>query len=347
MSKRSELLKSIAATVADYRKGEVPPRTPDLIEGWVQQFPATIQDPLLKVLNDVFGKSYISRDNFKAFLTGLASTDKVSPGHKPADFWRKANILSIQLGGNSQKEILATFDEVLQKTHRFRLADTGSKDGDFIYLDDCIGTGTRVRTDVCKWLETEAPKQVKLHVITPVLYAGSWWIDAKIQETAAANGKTVSLQKWRLDKFKMENRLAFRNTSDVLWPTAIPSDPDVQAYAKYLQDLGHPVTLRIPGNPGASGIFKNDAERILLEQAFLIRGCQIRQECSNLPDRARPLGFHNLECLGFGSMFVTYRNCPNNCPLALWVQQAEYQALLPRKTNTQTADENLLKELLG
>jgi hypothetical protein len=346
MNNRRCRLETLAEIIADYRSGEVAPRTPDLIDEWLQQFPAPIQDQMLKALVHVFRKTYISRDVFKAFLMALASTDKLSPGCEPVDYWKKVNLLDIQQGGNSQKEILKTFDEVLQETHGFGLTDTGSEDGDFVYIDDCIGTGNRVRWDLCAWMKGDIPEQVNLHVITPILYMGSWWIDKKLQETATANGKKISLHKWRLEDFEMENRLGKRNTSDVLWPTAIPNDTDVQAYANHLDSLGHAAVLRNPGNPGASGIFKDDSDRILLEQAFLVRGCQIRRECGNLPDRARPLGYHNLDCFGFGSMFVTYRNCPNNCPLALWVQQAVYPALFPRKTNTQTADENFMKEFI-
>ena len=54
----------------------------------------------------------------------------------------------------------------------------------------------------------------------------------------------------------------------------------------------------------------------------------------------KPLGY-SLFDPGFGSMFVTYRNCPNNCPLALWYGNPEYPSnhpfsrwypLFPRKT---------------
>ena len=38
-------------------------------------------------------------------------------------------------------------------------------------------------------------------------------------------------------------------------------------------------------------------------------------------------------------MFVTYRNCPNNCPLALWIEQDDFPALFPRKTNAEVFDE--------
>ena len=40
--------------------------------------------------------------------------------------------------------------------------------------------------------------------------------------------------------------------------------------------------------------------------------------CPNLNVYQRPLGNMVLEALGFGSLHVTFRNCPNNCPLAFW-----------------------------
>lgn len=338
-----KLMQSIANNIADYRQGEIPPRTPELISEWLQQFPAAVHDSLIQALAYVFSKTYISQNAFKAFLKALASTDKLSSGSKPRDYWQQANLLCIQQGGNSQNEILKIFDEVLRETHGYSLVDTGSDEGDYIYLDDCIGTGNRVRWDVCGWLETDTPSQITLHIITPILYSGSWWIDAKIKETAEANNKNVSLHRWRLDDFDMENRLARRNISDVLWPTEIPDNSDVKAYTEHLEKKGRPVVLRKPGHSKYK-IFKDDAQKIFLEQVFLVRGCQIRQECSNLPDNARPLGYHNLDCLGFGSMFVTYRNCPNNCPLALWVQQAEYPSLFPRKTNRDTETERLIEK---
>lgn len=344
---RKDNLESLSKIISDYRQGEVNPRTPELIDAWLEQFPNSLQEPILEALTEILPKTYISRDVFKEFLEALAINKKISPGTPSEDYWKQVNLLSIQQGGNSQTDILSIFDEVLQETHGFSLTDTGSEEGDYIYLDDCVGTGSRVRSDICSWLETDTPNKMKLHIITPILYQGSWWIDRKIEETAKANKKTLTIKKWRLDDFEMENRRGYRNTSDVLWPTEIPDISAVQAYAKWLEGKGYPVTLRQQLEKFTSKIFKNEEQRNLLEQAFLTRGCQIRQECTSLPDHARPLGYHNLDCFGFGSMFITYRNCPNNCPLALWVQQAEYPALFPRKTNTQTANEKFFKKFFS
>ena len=54
-----------------------------------------------------------------------------------------------------------------------------------------------------------------------------------------------------------------------------------------------------------------------MESELLIAGVSIRDLSQNPKDILPPLAFGPFG-LGFGSMLVTFRNCPNNCPLALW-----------------------------
>jgi len=341
---RLELLSTLAETVQDYQLDRDQPRTPDLIEAWLEQFPETVRDPLLEALVHVLPSTYISRARFEEFLDAIALSESIAGQASPADFWRSANLLNIQQGGSSQKEILVLFDQTLRRTHGFNLAETGSEQGDFIYLDDCVGNGSRLRRDVTDWLPTALARNIRLHVITPILFtASSRWVRDGLRDAAQAAGKTISLTNWRIESLQMENRPEFRNDCDVLWPTTLPENEDVRAYADFLSQQGYPPQLRGAGSPGTRGIFATDAQKQMLEEAFLIRGCEIRREQVNLPPSERPLGFTGLRTFGFGSMFVTYRNCPNNTPLAFWVSQDDYPALFPRKTNTETATENLLR----
>lgn len=45
-------------------------------------------------------------------------------------------------------------------------------------------------------------------------------------------------------------------------------------------------------------------------------------------------------------LILTYRNCPNNAPLAFWVD-APWYPLFPRTTNTQTAMRRMFANLTG
>jgi len=238
--------------------------------------------------------------------------------------------------------LLALFSEQLEEEHGFGIDDCGQGDEVFIYLDDGIFTGNRVRRDLENWIRDHAPAQAKVHVICIAQHSGGqYYASGKIQDAIRASGKTIGITWWRA--IELEDRRAYSATADVLRPTAIPNDPAVQAHVAAMR---YPPTLRAAGNPGAAGLFSSDAAKILLEQEFLKAGVHIRQICPNLGDTQRPLGHMTLETLGFGSLIVTYRNCPNNAPLAFWVD-APWYPLFPRTTNTQTAVRRMFASLTG
>ena len=54
MNERDSLLASIADTIKDYRKSEIPEPTPDHVNRWVSQFGTDVQCYLLRELDHVF-----------------------------------------------------------------------------------------------------------------------------------------------------------------------------------------------------------------------------------------------------------------------------------------------------
>lgn len=341
MSQRTDLLASIANTIQDYRDGSLPQPIPDHVDRWVQQFDAAVQLPILQEIDHVLKKIYFSKDDVAKFLRGAMRTQKLT-GEKPDRFWRSANFLDIQGGGSSQTDMLALFSEQLEDEHGFGIDDCGQGDEVFIYLDDGIFTGNRVRRDLENWIRDHAPVQATVHVICIAQHSGGqFYASREIQKVIQTAGKKVGITWWHA--IELEDRKTYSATSDVLRPTEIPNDPAVQAYVAAMK---YQPTLRTAGNPGTANLFSSDAAKILLEQEFLKAGVRIRQTCPNLGDTQRPLGHMTLETLGFGSLIVTYRNCPNNAPLALWVD-APWYPLFPRTTNTQTAVRRMFADLTG
>ena len=341
MSQRSDLLSSIASTIQDYHGGSLPQPIPDHVEHWVQQFDAAMQLPILQEIDHVLKNIYFSKKNVSQFMRGVIRTQKLI-GNDADQFWHNANFLDIQGGGNSQTDMLALFSEQLSNELGFGIDGCGRGGDVFIYLDDGIYTGNRVRRDLEGWVRDLAPAQAKLHVICIAQHSGGqYYANSKIQEVIRASGKKIDITWWHA--IELEDRRAYSATSDVLHPTAIPNDPAVLAYVAAMQ---YPPTLRTAGSPGAAGLFSSDAAKILLEQEFLKAGVHIRQNCPNLGATQRPLGHMTLETLGFGSLIVTYRNCPNNAPLAFWVD-APWYPLFPRTTNTQAAVRRMFAGLIG
>ena len=326
MSARSSLLASIANTIKDYRKGEIPEPTPDHVDRWISQFDPDVHVPMLQELNHVFKQIYLSRDKAKQSIAGIVD-------HYSCDFWRDSHILDIQQKGNSQAEIRELVCQHLRERWGSDISFQGSLNGDYIYLDDAIFTGRHVINDLSVWIRDQAPERAKIHILVFAFYTlGEYWIN--INKKKLQSGKQIDIRVHYIPRLirKLENRLSYRDKSVVLWPTA-----DV-----------YPAEGFQPRNPvqNASIVFDTEQGRQLLEREFLNAGSRIRKFAKNPSSLLKPLGYSNFEP-GFGSLFVTYRNCPNNCPLALWYGDPSYPSnhpfgrwypLFPRKTYSPSED---------
>lgn len=330
MAERDDLLASIAATTADYREGDLAAPTPKHVERWVSQFDATVQLPVLREMDHVLKQTYFSRKRTRKFLAGLFQTKKLV-GEDPCAFWKGVKFLDIQGGGASQKEMLALFSKVLEKQCGVGVADCGADPAAFVYLDDAIFSGGRVSHDLADWIANDAPNDAILHVIVIATHQSSYYNRNKVDAAAKTSGKSIKITWWHA--VDLEDRKKYTDSSDVLRPVSIPVEADVQAYVNALR---YPPQLRNAGQVGALGIFSSDKGRQLLEQEFLKAGVRIRGLCPNLNQYQRPLGNMILDAVGFGSLIVTFRNCPNNAPLALWVGDPWYP-LFPRTTNSATS----------
>jgi hypothetical protein len=331
MTERRDLLASIVATTADYREGDLVAPTPEHIERWVNQFDANVQLQILREMDHALKRTYFSRKGTREFLAGLFKTEKLVGGD-PCAFWKGVKFLDIQGGGASQKEMLALFSKVLAKECGFEVAVCGSEPQAFVYLDDAIFTGNRVRRDIETWIAGNAPATATLHIITIALHSnGQVYANREINKAAKGAGKNIALKWWRA--IELEDQLFNTDTSDVLRPVSIPDD---KAVAEYVEAMNHKPRLRTAGQVGGNKIFSSDAGRQLLEQEFLKAGVRIRGLCPHLNQYQRPLGNSVLETLGFGSLIVTFRNCPNNAPLALWAGNPWYP-LFERTTNSETS----------
>lgn len=322
-----DLRAALAAMIADYRTGEIP--TPDAahVDRWISQFPAAARDPMLSELLHVFRWTYFTRANVQTFIDSIVTSANFA-GSDPRQFWQGVKILNLQTAGNSQKDMIALLAESLQRQCGLALSSCGVTPHTYLYLDDVLFSGGRIRSDLLKWVTGVAPAKAKLVVLVIGAHTlGQWYSGNKIMEAAKSAGKTIDLSWWRAASF--EDRKSEINNSDVLRPTGIPADPATQAY---VASLGQAPLIRTIGGKSPIGIFSGEAGRHLLEQEFLAAGVRVRSMCPYFDKYMRPLGRMMFESLGFGSTIVTYRNCPNNAPLVFWADHPWYP-LFPRKAN--------------
>jgi len=312
MSERIDLLETVADTIKSYRQGELPQPTSAHVDRWLSQFTPEVQLPFLREFAYVMKQRFITAEYVKGFLRKLATNHDLA-GANPPSYWAAANFLNIQQNGQSQKEMLTLFAECLSSEYGLDLRQCGIAGGDFIYLDDVIFSGNRARTDLNLWITNQAPPSARLHVIVAAthsfgLFSVRGWLNSVIEQS----GKNIEIKYWRANE--IENRKHYRNSSGVLWPTSIPNVAEVHAY------MALPSRFSFEPRQPSSGTtqpFSSEAARQILESEFLIAGAKIRAMSDNPKPSIRPLGFSPFG-LGFGSMIVTYRNCPNNSPLAMW-----------------------------
>jgi len=336
VSEYDSFINSIAITITDYRMGDLATPTPEHVSRWVNQFNVDVQLPILREMDHVLKKTYFSFKKVTQFLNIVLNSPKLT-GADPSKFWNSVRFLNIQGGGNSQHDILAIFDKLLNDSYGININQYEGQPESFIYLDDAIFTGNRVLRDITTWLKNDAPNNAKVHIVSIALHnLGHYYAEERILKAANEAGKNISITFW--SSVELEDRLAYTDSSDVLRPASIPNVPEVN---QYVEAMKFKPRLRTPGNTGSKNLFSSEQGRNLLEQEFLKAGVKIREMCPNLGNTQRPLGHMTLDTLGFGSLIVTFRNCPNNAPLALWVDVPWYP-LFPRTTNTQTSTKRFM-----
>jgi len=320
---RDQNIQTIVNLIADYRRGEIAQPTHQHVENWIRQFPDQ-QDEILAELAHVLGQTYLNEANLRN-IVGHFVTDAAIVGASPRDFWLSAHLMDAQGGGTSQRHMVGLVREAIAAN--FGALPEPAVPQTYIYLDDISYSGSRVRQDIVRWVNGAAPDGARLLVFTIGTHRyGHWSVSRKITEAIDTSGKSIRFQ-WPA-YFMFEDRAYQTDSSDVLRPTETVD----AAVAVYVAQLSRPVIWRNGTNSGPFGVFSSNAGRSVLEQGFLRAGLEVRRLCPNLPPPHRPLGFTNLEMLGFGSTIVTYRNCPNNAPLALWAAYPWYP-LFPRRNN--------------
>ena len=235
-------------------------------------------------------------------------------GEEPREFWRTTQLLNIQQDGQSQTEIRELFLEELERKHGIAAGTGDARTETFVYLDDVLFTGGRIGNDLSAWIAGESPQTATIHVLVIAAHRfGEWKCRTRLEQEAHGAGKRLRFC-FRAGLW-IENRMSRRNASEVLWPAVVPNDASLTAYMA--EETRFPFEPRATGQQFEHRVFSSEESRQLLERELLLAGMHIRSLSQNPSPALRPLGFGPFG-LGFGSTVVTYRNCPNNTPLALW-----------------------------
>jgi len=298
-------LEALAALIEDYREGEVSKPDADHVEHWVRQFDADEREPLLDELLRIWPAFYLKRQGIEQFLQRQL-TDASLVGPHPADFWARATVLDIQIRGGSQRTMRELLRPLLNQATGLSLDACGGGDR-FVYFDDILFTGDRIERDLSAWLP-KAPSVAHVDIVVFAAHSyGRYQLEEKLKKLSQVAGKSISFS--LRPEHVRENRRAHRDDAHVLWPVSLPAGAERFAAG---------ATGFVPRSPGrVSELFPSEPNRHLVEQALLKAGLKIVGFSRDPSPMVRPLGYGPFG-VGFGSLLLTYRNCPNNAPLAFW-----------------------------
>ena len=342
MNSRQSLLTSISKTLFDFRIGEIERISEDYINKWVLQFEEKDQLVILQEMDHIFKKYYLTREKAKELIKSFLFMEEIS-GKDPYKNLREINFLDIQTKGTSQRELLLLVDEILNEEFNINIDQCGGSNK-YIYLDDCIYTGNRCRYDLVPWLEEQNP-DLKIELYTyhyAAHFEGAKYGWGHVLKEANKKGYYTE----GYFDILIDNTLQQDKSPDVLWPHYDIEDKRINYYELKLKEEREMNQWR--GRTFRNKHFKNETlftsyqARQIVENAFLRKGIDLIFSANNPIQSLRPLGFEKLPSMGFGSVFVTYRNIANNCPLVLWYGDPErttgplskWQPLFQRKTNS-------------
>jgi hypothetical protein len=243
-----QLLASVAAFIADYRQDEIAPPDARHVERWIVQFDEPVRRPMLAELLHVLTRTYASRAVVKDFLRRALQSPTLV-GSDLRAFRRSTGLLALQRAGSGQSEMLAILRSLLGTTPEADADGCAVDPRRFLYLDDVLFTGNRIKEDLIRWVERDAPQSAEVVVAAIAMHVGGRnFAHVQIVAAAKAAGKTIDV-KW-LCPVLVEDRKAEIDRSDVLRPVSIPDDEPTRRYVRGMREAP---LLRRPGTLGNGG----------------------------------------------------------------------------------------------
>lgn len=336
----------IVAIIGDYENNVI---SAAYLVQWVNQFKEDDREFILDELTVIFAKTYFSKQKCKNLLESsvLCLAEKYNCRSIP-EFMSESIFLDLQESGKSQKELLALLDAILMEKYGCNLEQQGSSGvRRFIYVDDIIATGTKFYFNLSSWLNAE-----NLHIkgLTNLQFVVEKQIPIEVIVFCSHDlGKENSRYRLihnidaKLDKIlrpvvpflKIENNLkAFNPKLNLMYPLEAQAD-EVHQYLnslEYATKTG--IAFRKPNMPREEILFSSAENRTRLENIFLMKGLEILGRVRKLTvQQIRPLGYtvKSHRTLGLGTLFFTYRNIPNNCPIVFWWANNDWLPLFQLK----------------
>lgn len=295
---------------------------------WATQFGDDAEFILTELLH-FLPNVYVSREKAISILKKQLEFLKEKYRYSSMDeFIKNAYFIDVQKEEKSQKEILVLVKEILQKEYGIdydSLIQISSKKH-YIYFDDILATGNTIFKNLKSIFDfnlsdfTNRDKTINICLFC----CHTLGCEKTLLRLKCEYGDTIcKVSSCGLCYYLVENRM---NPSEKL-NCAYPIDTRSSKIIEYIKNLNtdyskSPPTFRLEDLPSKETFFSSKENRNKFEKIILDKGLELLQKVKkeNPDSRKRPLGdtVKSYKTLGTGTLFFTWRNISNTCPIVFW-----------------------------
>lgn len=304
-----DLMGRIASKLTDYRYPPQGGMNIAHVSRWIQQFDQADRRFVLEETDRLMGLGYIRESAYHNTACQTAS----EPGNEQV--FSNAAFLDIQVQGSSQHEyldLLQSFRENdLNIVNRNSDVHWVHSFHEFVYIDDVSFSGAKAITDLAWFIEHFNLNNINICISFIALHTFSEW-KIKDQLESQFSDRNIRIGVGGGDFGRIENQRRNSSQSGVFWPKAESVSMPLWA----TETLNYRGTYR--DGYIANNIFPDENRRDRFEAILTKIGFMILGYSQTRSPVIKPLGFSTFRGVGFGGTIFTFRNCPNNAPLAFW-----------------------------
>lgn len=337
----------LVSIIKDFRKNELEIQiNTNHVQKWVSQFSEKVREIILDETIFVFKKWYFNKEYIKnTFIHEIIEYLCDYYHFLEKELFNNISFLNIQSSGLSQNLIVEMINEKYSHKGINIICDIKSNLLHYIYIDDGLYTGSRIRKDLEKIIE-KLPSDSTLDVFYLVAYENSYeYTKDYISKLLEDRTIKVNIHSYFLLPNLRKEITSYDNGTEIvttnennlcLWiDESFQDEPEIKSYFEYLKQLGsnyEKIPFRYSHWSNDSGAFSSAERRNIVEKEFFLKGIELLDK--NYDNKGEyPLGYNLWPSFGFGSFVATDLNISNTCPLVLWSSAKGWYPLLPRRIN--------------
>lgn len=323
---------------SDYNEGFV--MSSKRVLEWANQFKEDDREFVLSELLHILNQgTYISKDKAKEILWEFVNRATSFFGYDNIEiFLRETHFISVQGIEKSQTVLLSMLNDILIKNTGHSLEICGTLGiRNYIYLDDVIGSGGKFNFEIHKYISEnnllDKLKNKEVRFLSYFFCIHTWGtVNARyilknrfVEENYFLDYKAFPIA----SHYTIENNIKeFNQRLNLVYPEKSKNEYDVYIASLEYATRQTDKIYRKATQPSKETFFSSKESRNRLEQIFLDKGIEIigKVQDEESKKKHRPLGltYPSYKTFGTGTLFFTWRNISNTCPIVFWWDNAAH-----------------------